>query len=548
MSKAMLFPANTPPQRIPTFPNVERTAVLPFRTTTTFSVPYTGSGTTAIASDGGLTDSYLVLFSQPASPLWGNAVVDSTGMEYLIYVSASAPGTAVGTSLTPGNVFPQTAAAMSSLPYSLTAYSFPIGVLASEPFLFKPAFTFGDGAAGKGCRAFIRISVTGATGTPTGTIAATIRWWLRGGETLTEYVTLSGTANGTFTGYSSAAATNHLSFFKVDALVVATTVSYAGTPTAYTVTSGWVCTSGTPDYLVPAGKFNVLVPLISSPPQISASKLPWIDTRSTACALLASNTTKVINKEGTINCARVSLNTGRLSCAAFAPSSSEIAAIHPSLRYFGPMEKGAYTFLPPSQEMQQFFDCTYMLTLTGSSQNYAPAFNLDTLEHANVLAFSDPDASTISNLALTLDQHIEFRTTTTIFEVAICSSSLDEFQRASAAVARITPFTENPLHVPAVLGALNAMLPVVNAGYELWRNRSQAARYIPRALPPPPQPHPAKSTRSRRSRRKPPPQLPPRVRTAVNTVIKQRMAGLNRAMQQAKQSSNGKRSYKGIKF
>jgi len=498
--------------------------VLPFRTTTTFSVPYTGSGTTAISSDAGLTDSALVLFAQPACPLWGSAVLQSTGVEYLTYASTQVLNFAAFTVVTVGVVEPQTVTAISSLPYGLTGSSFPIGVMSGEPYIYKPATTFGDAAGGKGCRFFVRVVLNGNTGTPTGTMMATVRWWIRANETIEENISLAGTANGTFTGYSNASVSNWFSWVKLDSVVVQTTISATGTNAGVSVSMGWVTTSGTPNYLVPAGNINALVPLLTAPPQLSASKIPWLDTRSTALALLATNTTKAINKEGTVNCARVSLNTDRYSCPAFAPSVADITNTHPSLRYFGAMEKGAYSFVPPSQELQEFKDCIYSF-----QSGQAPAFDLDNLENANVLIFSDPDSNTISNLALTLDQHVEFRTTTTIFDVAVCSTSMPEFHQASVAVSKITPFTENWIHVPAVLGALNAMLPVANASYQIYKDWKKMPSHVPKLSQ-----IPRQRGRSRTRKQRPtiqlPKRLPPSGKGAMSPALAQRVAALNKAI------------------
>lgn len=476
LSKSIVLPNKTTAQRIPTYPNVERTAVLAFRHTATMTVPDNGSTVT-----GPYSDTAIMLCGSPGAPAWRTYNCTALVETRMMYIDGSAVSNIPGAAwLTSGQAAPASSVGIG-LPSGLTSYSLPVGALAGERYIYCPP----QPPSTSGVVRYLKLTTAGINITA-GTLEATVRWWTHSDETATEVISMDTVLASTTWCGKSATAYNRFAFGTIESIVTKTTCTWTGSMIYREVIMGWSTTSNynTFDYLSPTGVSTLMLPLMASQPQIDVSTVPWSDTKLTACSLLVSNTTKVMNKEGTVNCARLNLNigttvTGVGSSAgqvlnAFCPTDSVFSGTHPSLRYFGPMESGAYTFLPHSSETGVFFDTVQVGKYLGGTAY--PAMDLSSWEYSNVILLKDPDATTPSQLALTLDLHIEFRSSSTMFPVAVATTALDTYHAAVSATGRMCPFTENWIHVPAVFAALNALLPVAEKLYTDYQARKMALK------------------------------------------------------------------------
>lgn len=180
-----------------------------------------------------------------------------------------------------------------------------------------------------------------------------------------------------------------------------------------------------------------------APNEYTSSVIPWESTRCTAVAALFTNTTKVLNKEGTVQWGRI--NPEIVSPWAF--SLADISTLHPSEKAFLGLEKGTYAYVPPSTDQGSFWDHTLTLlapvTSTGSYASI-PVFRLDNTSLCCAGIFTDPDGGT--NMAINLDWHLEFRNVSALFPIALSSMSLESFHQAQLALVESGFFYANESH------------------------------------------------------------------------------------------------------
>jgi hypothetical protein len=199
--------------------------------------------------------------------------------------------------------------------------------------------------------------------------------------------------------------------------VVVSSGTLTYTPSA--TTAGIVaCGSGTTTLLTP----------LSQPPEFAVTERPWMDTRVTASALLLTNVTKVLNKEGTVLAGRLR-NT---SADAWNFTASSLSVLHPAEKSMLALETGFYTYAPPSTDLQTFHDYTYDANgvISTSSLSPVPVFALSNTAYVNCFVLTDSDAATPSSFAANLDWHIEFRNTSTLFPIGMSGITLEAFHQA----------------------------------------------------------------------------------------------------------------------
>lgn len=212
---------------------------------------------------------------------------------------------------------------------------------------------------------------------------------------------------------------------------------------------------------VPAGGLRVFRPLFSAP-EFNTTTLPYEDVRCTAASLLLTNVTKVLNKEGTVLAARLNnASTPGVGGSMFNPSVSMLDNVHPSEKYFGPLERGVYAFSLPDAESSNFAPA--LLAPSGASK--VPIFDLDHFSYYTLIFLSDPDTTTPSSFALTVDWHTEFRSQSILFPRGFSAVTLESFHGAQMALAQMPTIFENPVHlrsiVAAVSKAVKAVAPIV---------------------------------------------------------------------------------------
>ena len=228
-------------------------------------------------------------------------------------------------------------------------------------------------------------------------------------------------------------------------------------------------------------------------PEFYNSVAPFRSTRLNASALLLTNVTKVLNKEGTVESSRVIFNpdSGRTFMNADVPT---VSTSNPETRYFGALEKGAYTFTAPDQESLIFVTpyetvrVNDSLIATGGSavpvmvpERLAerPVMNLNP-RYMNAVILTDLDMTDDSQLALTLDTHWEFRTISTLYQLDYSRMPIETYHAAMLAVMRAGLFYENNTHqkiLHAVGKGLKFAAPLLPGGnlLQLAHSAAQAA-------------------------------------------------------------------------
>lgn len=459
LARQIALPGEHVPLRFPSFPALERTAVMGFNQPATLSIPI-----------GRLTA--LTVFRQAAYPVWADQLcsvfyaADYPLQPNQLYTSpASAditllPKTAVGSwtvaarsagTTTPGFVI--TAPTGNNAYLSLT---WPIfGADQGLEYVFVPS----------GCNWYVQVA-SNISLTAGFAAQATVEVWNSPGETNTFTVGMNanaatrgamsagtGAGGGTwvrllsvslFPNTTGSTGTN----FTATIVVANGTATYAGTSTD----------GGTITVAAPTDAY-MHVPLVG-PNEFSNSTLPWYATRVTAAAMLGTNVTQVLNKGGTVLAGRVSPAVQN----AWSITSSYVNALHPAEKAFLPLETGVYTYCPPSTDLVFFGDYT-LNTSAGASS--APLFRLDNDSLYNKIYLSP--GSVAESLAVTSTWHIEFRTSSALFQIGLSAMTLESLHQAQLVLAESGFFFENPEHdallnrvintakkyAPAVVGSIN---------------------------------------------------------------------------------------------
>jgi hypothetical protein len=196
-----------------------------------------------------------------------------------------------------------------------------------------------------------------------------------------------------------------------------------------TTGSGAFTATPTPDY-------KALLPLVSAP-EFLTSPVPYTDTRLTAVALLLTNVTQVLNKSGTIIAGRVSPQRNQHFGIC---DQATLTSLHPAEKAWLPLETGLYTYCPPSTDLTFFVD--YVLQLFDSSN---VCFRLDNTALQNVAYLTMPSGVS-GELAATVTTHLEFRTSSALWQLAVSGQTLETLHLAQLGLMSAGFFFENPEH------------------------------------------------------------------------------------------------------
>lgn len=255
----------------------------------------------------------------------------------------------------------------------------------------------------------------------------------------------------------------------------------------------------------PAGGSSGFMPF-PTPVDFYTSAVPWQHTRVTAAALAMENVTKVMNKEGTVMC-------GRLHPATTDPfnfTASNLAALHPMEKAQLPLERGIYTYCAPANTFDRFKDYSYPAKfLRSSTITYSniPTFDLSFDGMYNCMVLQDPDGGTL--MSANLDYHLEFKSSSVLWPLAISRHSVEQLH---SAVQRLADGPFFSPHKPAMrLGLPMSVQPPV------YRQPRGPPRQRPRGKP-----------------RKPPPPSRPRLRGQSST--RPKTSATPQPPQKAKQS------------
>lgn len=432
LAKTVAVPHDNPPRRIPTFPALERTAVLGF----------TDTATVPIAEDRAA-----LLFRHPTFPLWieglgAGLYTGGTTLARYFQVTTSitlATGTH-HTEFVPDHSVP-------NYGYTLATTTVPTIVFNNQFYQFIGA----RGFYGPGDPSPLHVGIQIAASATLGLVAVDWTYLKQDSSGVTPINQTShvawdfvGTTFGTVINVPSTAIACRINSIRMLAgasTSIISSIAYGLTSTTASAPGAnkAVCLSSPVAF---AATYSRLGPAFMTP-ALSETAVPYQATRATAVACLFSNVTSVLNKEGTVNAARVAVQ----DYPVFDGPSWDFGKIQPSYRYFGPLEKGLYAYCMPDAQSDLFRDCAHV---QGSSP--VPLFDFGSFGYALAIQFSDMDLTSVTNLAITLDRHLEFRTTSRIFPTAYATETLETYHAAQIALANMGQLMENPVHLAAIGG------------------------------------------------------------------------------------------------
>lgn len=440
LARQIALPGEHAPERFPSFPALERTATIGFMQPATVTVPA-----------GGSCRGFLC--RQAAFPFWyeQNAVSAATwGCTWFADFANTANNVAAGmVSLRNTAMYSQyvgnntatstsfgIASAASQFTWSIAGVDNTTG---QAPFVYIPAnfrmvvmaglsSTFG--AAATFTVTLERWAFPGEAGI-SNNVSFTVALGNRGGGVDVGTVT-QGWYRPTSVSWTQAAVSGFPSGIEIGI--------FASAATAVTVASSAV---NYPTMTLTAGAtpYGLLPGIV--PSEFSNSTLPWLDTRVTAVGLLLSNVTQVLNKGGTFLAGRLSPENTN----PWVVTATTIQGLHPAEKAWLPMETGMYTYCPPSTDMANFWDYSYVLPLafpSGVTPLYCPLYRLDNTSLVN--HFIGSGSANAENFAASVAWHMEFRTSSALFQIALSGMSLETLHSAQIALAAAGFFFENPEH------------------------------------------------------------------------------------------------------
>jgi hypothetical protein len=457
IAKSVALPGQTPPLRLPSFPALERTAVMSFNAAKSLTV--------------GANETRCMLARQAYYPFWFDytfplgqpmayGLAWSTGLVSGFGALHTASQRIVGNHLgrtfanTPLNGYttPAITGASPTAPWE----SYPIigvdSTTGPQEWLYVPANTW------------LFMSVTRQTTSTSLDCIITFEQWQKPGDTA-EFVStgtsvvIGSNAGGANTPFQP---TTNIWIRPVSINLASSADAVAHDFSVYVgVSFGTLAPSYTPavgnagSWAINGGPMlqKVFLPVAVSP-EFDNSILPWAATRCTAVSALMTNTTKVLNKEGTVLWGRLNPQVHDV----WNSFATTLTSIHPAEKAFLDLEQGTYTYCPPSTDLADFRchyiqpEPSYAATFTA---NNCPVYRLDNTAMVNFGSFNDPDGQT--SLALNLDWHVEFRTSSTLFQIGVSNLTLEALHGAQIALLKAGFFYHNFNHVAVLNGIIKAV-------------------------------------------------------------------------------------------
>ena len=452
LARQIALPHEFAPMRFPSFPALERTALMGFSAPATLTIP-------------ALTQIKVGLTRQAAYPAWaeqgfqsaayfatywgsggdaGGSSVSETGAVPVAHLYEAGVGNQTGSVTRPGITFSNTTVPKPILGYDASS--------PGAPFIYVPS--------GWQYTVIVGRSVPFATADES--FVCTIDRWV----SPSEFVTSSVSGNRLQTKLSGAVGPSTMSgscWIRPSTVEFATTTAHAMNGNFYAVI---VITSGTTTFTDSATTLGSVVnstsgtdtrgflPLVY-PVEFDNSTLPFYATRTTAASLLATNVSQVTKKGGTVLAGRVSPNVQDM----WSVTAAYVTNLHPAEKAFMALETGHYTYCPPSTDLSSFWDYT---SVTAPSSGFGPnvpstAYPMVRLDNDSMynVAFFKADADAES-MAVTIDWHIEFRTSSALFPVGLSTMTLESLHQAQITLASVGYFFENPEHKAILASVVQA--------------------------------------------------------------------------------------------
>lgn len=188
-------------------------------------------------------------------------------------------------------------------------------------------------------------------------------------------------------------------------------------------------------------KLSAMLP-ITTATEYKSAPVVWQSTRANSVAVLFSNVSAVLQKEGTVNSARVPMETG-ITLYNSDNWISDFTKVHPKERYFGPLEKGLYTFTLPDAVSEVYREYDNIGVSLPAYKHY-----LNGNRFCHCVLFRDPDH--LASLAVTVDRHVEFKSNSVLFPYGFSTTPLEAYHQAQMALANLGVFYENPTHLGTI--------------------------------------------------------------------------------------------------
>jgi hypothetical protein len=452
LAKTIAVPREYPAIRVPSFPELKRTAALPFTRTGNFGVT--------------VSDQSVVVCRNPVYPVWVEKtapVATATSM----WIEGTSLGAASAPTMT-AVITPEYWTTQGGIG-AVNNYVWPIGRDVQGRIWCYCPFT---ATAGTATGFYPAIWITFGASVTTAKLTLQLEAMTSAGRvTQIEY------SHAAFTGTSqelnmlnilNTTSLNGPSWFRLAAISY---TDYPGTVDISSIKLG-VCTGtsgsslSTPAALSGTGLTDVSQWPLTLPPEYFNSLEPYLKTRATAVGLLLSNVTSVLNQEGSIRAVRVPVEDFDWTRQPY--NSDRFKSANPVEVWSGTLQKGCYSYTLSDAASEEFRSCAtdiiYSATYTNSLRR-VPAFNLDSFTYVNVIQLQDTNATTVTNMQYVLDNHIEFVTSSALFTLDHSRINLEDYHKAQMVLAEKGVFFENPVHLAAIAqmiaSAVRALYPVI---------------------------------------------------------------------------------------
>lgn len=442
LAQVMAVPNLNKPVRLPTFPALERTAVLSFTDTSALGIP-SGSAVPAL------------LVRDPAYPLWTQQTFSAVAESMWGRYERTQPLTNIPLLGARPLTVPLPGAPRQCGAFSSTAVPVPLVRHSGNIYWCL------GGETKTGERAYcpaVEVELTN----PDEVVSITVFWEFLApdGEVRVEEEFFAGAGN-----YLSPTAVSVLGLSDFAVRPTAVIVRSKLDDEIKAIRAGLTTTAGSGtlaemELSAPNARAAVvsrLYPFARTPEE--SQSICWENTRATSVACLFKNVTSVMNKEGTVQAARVPKRTFPL----LRPLDWNFGSVHPRDRYFGALENGFYAYTLSDAASEVFRDCVDQTINTADLP--ATLFDFDLIEYGTVISFADLDGGSATTLAVTLDRHVEFRTTSRLFPTNFSKLRLEEYHSSQMALADMGTMFENPTHLATIarmaMTAAKAAWPIV---------------------------------------------------------------------------------------
>jgi hypothetical protein len=452
LARTIAVPREFPALRVPSYPELKRTAVLPFTRTGNVSLT---TQSTAVA-----------VMRNPVYPAWMESVPTiSTATSYWLQGDSPGAGGAPAYAMV---LTPEYWTAQGGIG-AVNDRVWPVGrdstgrVWAYVPYSANNALS--------GYQPTVSISFAAAVS------GAVLNMQLEhmtsvGKVTQVEYSTTAYSGSLQEVPLASTLGTTSLngpSWFRVAEI---TYTNYSGSLDINTVKMG-IATGApsssslsAPATLSGTGMADVSMWPLAQPPEFYVSNEPYFKVRGTAVGLLLSNVTSVLNQEGSIRAVRIPTEDFDWSRQPY--NSDRFKSANPVEVFAGKLAKGCYSYTLSDSQSEDFRNVVSDIAFSSVYSNNAkrvPAFLVDSFSYVNVIQLQDTNTTTITNLQYVLDNHIEFVTSSALFNLDHSRITLEDYHRAQMVLAEKGVFFENPVHLAAIAsmiaGAVRAMYPVI---------------------------------------------------------------------------------------